>query len=1063
MTDEHNTLNPDNFFNFYRSLHPESFSDTVVKYDLDLTPELFMFQLEHLSADMLQDAFERFVRRAACRLICPNINPGTGPNGGGDGKTDAETFPVSPDIADKWYVGDGIYGEDRWAFAMSVKKDWSPKVESDVKGIVGTNRGFTRVYFFSNQLIRSKARKDKERDLKKKYGLDVCILDGSWCMDAVFEKGCKDIALYELHFSDEYRRKTVETGPRDMKRKERLELLENKIHEYGHVEFDTDFIDDLIEAYTLSRELECPRVETEDRFKRAILNCERHGTKQQLFNIKYDLALTCLFWFKDVDAAYKVFSELKPFLKDDPSETRAEKYTNILIDLYNAAKTGLFDKETLESELKFLKDFKADLEASNDHKASLLYLNLYFTELAILDKASNGGKDFDALIEQLREYLIQSDSCMEISFETNERVLNILSESLPDNEKLSALVDDIADMMVKRKEEISAGKILLERAELNFKKKQFKDAIRRLSKCVLVFNKNGAETELVKANGFMGMSLCEENLLYSAEAYLVRAASMLVLQYSSQGSVPHLLLVVLRELMQIELRLGRLVMFLNWNELRNLFAANAQEKDSSEYRDDYETIDVAWAYLFSISDLSDPLFERLPDVLSRQRMALSVCQLKSELGWEEEIDDECRKRLHGGLNQLRTLLQTHSDQKAYLFNLNVSKKGDACIETVAGNCRFLVVYANTVLNQLIAETFLAALESLTATMEFQDLLFTRKLLRIRIVNTADVESCEMKYQNGDYVLYLNEKDLAYDKLWESFGALLALMSGNRDLLSSQGIVGLFKERQKSEDLASRLTVLMQHYKYLTSVFGSAFKYRIEDWQSDQDKVYKRKRAAGTSAVDHSLNSPQSYMEIYRISSDMSLWDHAAWYGCSFLFYEDAALPPILGLLFKNIEAGFRIFDEWKEQEKHGALRIGIVIVRHYDKNHLSWYRVCVTPGREVINNPVRKGEIMGIMPKACDMNPDHDEGKVVFLENEFKRFGQIGVAPMSTEMVDNQNFEEFFRRCVRISTVSIVEEWKIADGSWETVAVRPNDEPYIPAGMEGKAPVLELLKKLKPA
>ena len=289
------------------------------------------------------------------------------------------------------------------------------------------------------------------------------------------------------------------------------------------------------------------------------------------------------------------------------------------------------------------------------------------------------------------------------------------------------------------------------------------------------------------------------------------------------------------------------------------------------------------------------------------------------------------------------------------------------------------------------------------------------------------------------------------------------MSGNRDLLSSQGMVGLFKERQKSEELASRLTVLMQHYKYLTSVFGSAFKYRIEDWQSDQDKVYKRKRAAGTSAVDHSLNSPQSYMEIYRISSDMSLWDHAAWYGCSFLFYEDVALPPILGLIFKDIEAGFRIFDEWKEQEKHGALRIGIIIVRHFDKNHPSWYRVCVTPAREVINNPVRKGEIRGIMPKACDMNPDDDEGKVVFLENEFKRFGQIGVAPISTEMVDNQNFEEFFRRCVRISAVSIVEEWEIADGSWEAAAVRPNDEPYIPEGMEGKAPVLELLKKLKPA
>ena len=132
--------------------------------------------------------------------------------------------------------------------------------------------------------------------------------------------------------------------------------------------------------------------------------------------------------------------------------------------------------------------------------------------------------------------------------------------------------------------------------------KQFRDAIRRLSKCVLVFNKNGAETEFVRVNVYMGMSLCEENLLYSAEAYLVRAASMLVQQYSSHGSVPHLLLPVLQDLMRLELRLGRLVMYLNWNDLRNLIAVNAQENENTAYRDDYETMDAAWACLFSTSD-----------------------------------------------------------------------------------------------------------------------------------------------------------------------------------------------------------------------------------------------------------------------------------------------------------------------------------------------------------------------------------------------------------------------------------------------------------------------------
>ena len=802
-------------------------------------------------------------------------------------------------------------------------------------------------------------------------------------------------------------------------------------------------------------------METEGRFNRAIRECESHGTRQQLFNIKYDFALTDLFWFRDVDAAYHVFRELKPFLKEDPRESRVEGYTNILTDLYNASKKGLFDAEALAGEVKFLKDLKTDLETANDHKASLLYLNLYFTEISIVDKVANGCKEVDGLIEQLREYLIQSGSYIEISCDANERILRLLSELLPDNEKLSTLVDDVADMMMRRKDEISTGRFLLERAELNFKKRQFKDAIRRLGKCVVAFNKNGAETELVKAISYMGVALSEENLLYSAECYLVRAASMHVHQLYSQGTIHPFLPIVLQELMRIEIRLGRLVMFLNWNELRNTLSVNSQVKNSEQYRNDCTAMDAAWACLFSTSDLSDPLFERLPDVLWRQEMMYSSCYLKTELGWEEDIDQECRKLLPGDLNQWNALLRNQPAQGEFQFNLNVSRKGDAYLETVAGNCRFRVVYENTLVNQTVAETFLAALESLASTMEFQKMIFTRKQVRLKIVSTSKVESCEMKYQDGDYILYLNEGGVSDSTLWKSFLSLLALMNGNRDLISSPGIVELLGEKQKSENLVSCLSFMMQHHSFLTVALGKCFRYRIEDWQSDQDKVYKRRRAAGSSAVDHSLNNPQLFADVCRLNSDMSLWDQALWHGCSFLFNPCGAVPPVLGLLFKNIAAGFRIFDELKEREKHGSLKIGIVIARHIDRNHPSWYRVCITPERKAVNKEVKEGTAF-ILGLTHDMDAESDE-KVVALEKEFKRYGHIGIAPMSVEIIQNHDLGESLSRCVMISRISIVNEWEITSGSWETVAVRWNDAPYIPAGMEGKAPVLELLRNLKSA
>ena len=507
-----------------------------------------------------------------------------------------------------------------------------------------------------------------------------------------------------------------------------------------------------------------------------------------------------------------------------------------------ASKKGLFNAENFESELTFLKDLKADLEIANNRKASLLYLNFYLTVLAIIDKVANGNQDMDGLVGQLRECFIQSESYIEISCDANERILRLLSGLLPDNEKLSILVDDVADTMMRRNKEISAGKILLERAELNLKKNQFKDAIRRLGKCVLALNKNGVETELVLANIYMGAALFKENLLYSAEACLVVAASMLIDQFYSKGTINHNLLPVLKALLRIEIRLGRLVMFLNWNELRNTLAVNAQEKNSDEYINDYTSMDVLWACLLSESDLSDPLFERLPDVLDRQEMLLSAWCLKVELGWKEDSYD---------FNQIKTSLQTSTSQKPFLFSLNVSKEGDAYLETIVNNCKIKVVYANSIVNQTVAETFLAALESLAFTTEFRNMIFAKKQLRKKIINTSGVESCEMKFLDGAYILYLNEEGISDSKLWKSFARGLSLMYDNGDL-SPSGIVELFDEN--TDSLVSHLSFLLHYRRFMMGILSKSFKYRIEDWLSDQDKVYKRKSAAGSQALSNCSNT-----------------------------------------------------------------------------------------------------------------------------------------------------------------------------------------------------------------
>jgi len=123
-----NTITIHDFVAYYRKQRPEKFSDSKIVYEIPLTKELFEQQLEFLSTQKKQSEFENFIVRCAGRLVTPNIKPQTGPDGGGDGKIDAETFEVSSDISDKWYISnEGASENDKWAFAISCKKKMETK------------------------------------------------------------------------------------------------------------------------------------------------------------------------------------------------------------------------------------------------------------------------------------------------------------------------------------------------------------------------------------------------------------------------------------------------------------------------------------------------------------------------------------------------------------------------------------------------------------------------------------------------------------------------------------------------------------------------------------------------------------------------------------------------------------------------------------------------------------------------------------------------------------------------------------------------------------------------
>ena len=118
----------DNQNEFYKKTHPEQFSDSILVKKGNLSRYVGHYYLESLTSKNLEKAFEEFCRKLAESEVCPNLLPQTSQTGGGDSKVDSETYYFK-------YRIDGLgnaAASERWAFAVSAKKDWKSKVKSDV-------------------------------------------------------------------------------------------------------------------------------------------------------------------------------------------------------------------------------------------------------------------------------------------------------------------------------------------------------------------------------------------------------------------------------------------------------------------------------------------------------------------------------------------------------------------------------------------------------------------------------------------------------------------------------------------------------------------------------------------------------------------------------------------------------------------------------------------------------------------------------------------------------------------------------------------------------------------
>ena len=143
---------------------------------------------------------------------------------------------------------------------------------------------------------------------------------------------------------------------------------------------------------------------------------------------------------------------------------------------------------------------------------------------------------------------------------------------IKDNDSFENMIDQLSELLSNRQKDITGAEIQLNRGEQNLNSKNFVQAIRHLGQSVLLFGKEQTKREYVIACCMLGMAYEEEDLLYAAKAMMMRAASMLLHQTETEGTVDHLLITVLNEICKIALRSGQIIDFLNFYHLRYMFS-----------------------------------------------------------------------------------------------------------------------------------------------------------------------------------------------------------------------------------------------------------------------------------------------------------------------------------------------------------------------------------------------------------------------------------------------------------------------------------------------------------
>lgn len=1069
---------------FMKMRRPERFSDSVQVSESQFNSSIFEYKLDSITNRNQERDFETFCVQLAQFEICPNLRVQTGPVGGGDSKADSETYPVSEETTLSCWEGMANGGQEKWAIAISAKKDWLPKIKKDVEGIVSTERGYQKIFFITNQFVPDKKRAAIEDELTKKYAISITLLDRNWIMDRVFRNKREQLAIKTLNLGDGLEEK-IDIGPLDYERTKDFNKLNTEIEEaVSKGEIGIQIIKKTLHVAIIGSELQKPKDQVIGLFDRAIRIATEYGSIEQVFDAKYHKAWKSYFWLEDFDIFLQLYDELEQIAKTSRNIYTVERQNNLFHLLQVLKKQE--PKRAINIDQRYQLVMEMLEVFINDQNRPSAALQAEF--MSIYSRLTESGDDVKAIgkcFNDMKSILDRCDRMIGFPYEDTIAMLQDLGDAFGDFPEYEELVLKIIEVDTKRKGELPAAISLFNFGIQQLNAKRTYKAIDYIGRALIGLYKEESKHSFIEALMIISIAYERAGLLWAARGALINAASYATNDFWTYNEVNENQVEVYNRLKKIELRLGRIGYAMEWHQL-DMMISHSLKRSEEEINKLQKEINH-FGHLMGlvlIKTPSDKLpgLEKLPDVLFNMDLDFGAFGLLYLLNGAtnlpeqfEEIGDQVQ--LNAFFSKWLSQPAQHDLAKEPLFYDTPLVQ----LQSRILGTEFIINSENKSPGIEIGETLLAAIESFLSTLISYHAVSRIQKLEIFIKEILDTEYT-VKFTKDDQItnrLHIQHSSFSphrlakeqQDRIGEVIFETIAFILAN--YIAVDDLKNILEELFKKEKAMDRSLNFLTSLVTLGNVLGYQPKRSISDWISgeltaypyepDENRVLRFEGIKDQPKIkDDNQEMPDwesiSHADMETLSIvDEPLWVEARWGGLLFAI-DTRPIPlqaPIIALMFWDGEKAKEVFKRWEEAYgKNLEEHMSLTILKGINKLEPYWYRMVINPKfPEIDDHGAMKYTVVS---RCTTMTPSNPTNLNNFLKS-YEKFGHFDIIPAKGGEGQGQP-QLYFKNSFTFKEINVRYAWEVGLQDLERSGIDDEFEPYIPVDVEN-APILEIFKE----